>query len=186
MKPKLTEADFIQAAKTLKCEVAAIKAVAEVESKQNGFNEDDSPVILFERHIFHQRTKGVYDAKYPDISNKLAGGYGLYSEQHSKLQRASQLNRDAAVMSASWGKFQIMGFNYALCGYNNLQEFINDMYISESKHLKAFVQYVINTGLSDELQRKDWVNFSRLYNGKFYSKNKYDTKLKEAYLKYSK
>lgn len=186
MKPKLTEADFIQAAKTLKCEVAAIKAVAEVESKQNGFNEDDSPVILFERHIFSQRTKGVYDAQYPDISNEKAGGYGLYSEQHNRLKKASELDRTAALMSASWGKFQIMGFNYALCGYNSLQDFINDMYQSESKHLAAFVQYVINSGVSDELQRKDWVNFARLYNGSQYKKNKYDTKLQQAYIKYTK
>ncbi len=34
------------------------------------------PTILFERHIFSKRTEGAYDAKYPDISNKIAGGYG--------------------------------------------------------------------------------------------------------------
>ena len=33
MKPKLQEKDFQKAAKALNCDVAAIKAVAEVESK---------------------------------------------------------------------------------------------------------------------------------------------------------
>lgn len=185
MKPQLTEQDFIDAAKLLNCEVAAVKAVAEVESHQNGFQPTGEPTILFERHIFSKRTNRKFDASHPSISNKKAGGYGTVSSQHGRLQLASTLDKTAALMSASWGKFQIMGFNFANAGFNKLQDFINAMYKGEREHLLAFINYVKNTGLSDELQRKDWVNFARLYNGADYKKNEYDKKLAAAYKKYS-
>ena len=74
MKTKLSEQNFKDAAASLNCEIAVIKAVTEVESRGNGFLPDDQPVILFERHIFSRYTKGKYDKDYPDISNPDPGG----------------------------------------------------------------------------------------------------------------
>ncbi|WP_294203141.1 N-acetylmuramidase family protein [uncultured Chryseobacterium sp.] len=183
----LKESDYLQAAELLGCEVAAIKAVAEVESTGSGFLDDGiTPKILFERHYFHDLTGGKYDKSYPDISNEAAGGYGTSSRQHARLQVASGLDRDAAMQSASWGKFQIMGKNYALAGFKTLQAFINAMYDSEASHLKAFVNFIISTGLKPALQKKDWTTFARKYNGKNYYKNKYDEKMASAYKKYKK
>ena len=185
-KEKLVEQDFKDAAVQLGCSVAAIKAVAEVESKQNGFDENDQPVILFERHIFSNKTNHLFDKTNPNISNPKAGGYGASSTQHERLAEAVKLNRNAALMSASWGKFQIMGFNFALSGFNSLQEFINAMYQSERAHLMAFVNYVIESSLNDQLHDKRWADFARRYNGPAYKKNKYDEKLAVAYKKYNK
>ncbi|AZA64465.1 DUF3380 domain-containing protein [Chryseobacterium carnipullorum] len=56
----LTEQDYINAAKELGCEVAAIKAVAEVESRGSGFLSSGEPKILFERHRFYKYTNGKY------------------------------------------------------------------------------------------------------------------------------
>lgn len=58
----LSATDFIKAAKSLKCDVSAIRAVAEVESRGAGFVwfEDESeyrPKALFERHIMYRRYK---------------------------------------------------------------------------------------------------------------------------------
>ena len=184
MKNKLTEQDFKNAAKELNCEIAAIKAVAEVESKSDGFLPTGEPVILFERHIFSKLTKGLFDKSHPNISNPTPGGYGTVSQQHKRLQAAVALDRNAALMSASWGKFQIMGFNFTLAGYNSLQQFVTAMYTSEAEHLKAFVEYIKNTFLDDELRDKRWKDFARKYNGPAYYKNKYDTKLEAAYKKY--
>ena len=181
MSKTLTEQDYIEAAALLKCEVAVIKAVKEVESKGSGFQTDGKPVILFERHIFHRLTNGKFSAQYPDISNPDAGGYGKYSEQYDRLAKASMLDYDAAVKSCSWGLFQCMGLNFSLCGYSNLTTFITAMNQSEKYHLDAFCDFVIANGLDDELQRKDWAGFARGYNGKYYRKNKYDTKLQKAY-----
>lgn len=179
----LTEQDYINAAKELNCEVAAVKAVAEVESLNGGFLSDGKPKILFERHKFSEFTKGKYDKDYPDISNERPGGYT--NNEHQRLEKAAKLDRNAALKSCSWGKFQIMGFNHNLVGFPVLQDFINAMYKSEGEQLKAFVKFIKSNKLDDELREKRWADFARIYNGKNYHINEYDTKLAKAYKKYS-
>jgi len=182
----LTEQDYIDAALLLKCEVAAIKAVKEIESKSAGFLSTGEPIILFERHIFHRLTEGKYSKENPDISNSKPGGYGSVASQHGRLAKAIALDRNAALQSASWGLFQCMGFNFSVCGFKSLQAFITAMYKNEKEQLMAFCNFVINNRLNDELQRKDWAGFARGYNGANYRINKYDEKLAKAYAKYSK
>lgn len=185
-KPKLTDDDFCRAAKTLGCEVAVIKAVAEVESRGNGFYTDGFPVILFERHKFRSFTGGRYNTSHPQISGP-AGNYGSAGQnQRNKFNLAFKLDPIAAMKSCSWGKFQLMGFNHALCGFATVGEFVDAMKHSEGKQLDAFVNFVINTGLSDELRRLDWKGFAKGYNGAGYAQNKYDTKMAAAFKKYTK
>lgn len=181
-KPSLTEQDFKEAATILGVEIAVIKAVCQVEAPMGGFFEDKSPVILFERHKFHQFSGGIYSEEHPDISNPRSGGYIGGMREHFRLQKAENLNREAALKSASWGRFQIMGFNYKLCGFRTLQEFINAMFSSEKQQLKAFINFIKSVGLNDELQRKDWKAFARGYNGRYYYKNYYDEKMEKAYI----
>ena len=70
MKPKLTIKDYQKAAKELNCEVAAIRAVAEVESLKGGFLPDGRPKILFERHVFHQRQ--IEQQEVTDVLGKIS------------------------------------------------------------------------------------------------------------------
>lgn len=178
--------DYQQAADLLGVELATIKAVAEVESKGSGFLKSGEPVILFEGHIFHRLTNGKYstpenaDISYPKWTTKYYN-----KNQHKRLQKAVELDRNAALQSASWGKFQIMGFNYAACGFENVQQFINAMYRSEKDHLVAFVSFIRSHRYDRFLRDKDWAGFARRYNGPGYKANRYDTKLKAAYEKYS-
>lgn len=185
MKAKLSDQDFKDAATSLQCEVAVIKAVTDVESRGNGFLQDDQPVILFERHIFSRYTKGKYDKTHPDISHPKAGGYIGGAAEHERLAKAAALDRNAALLSASWGLFQIMGFNYPSCGFTTLQKFINAMYRSEKDHLLAFLEFVGQNGLVELLRKHRWAEFARLYNGPDYKKNKYDEKLAAAYAKHA-
>lgn len=179
----LTEQDYINAAKELGCEVAAIKAVSEVEAPKGGFQADGRPTILFERHKFHEFTKGKYSKEFPEISNPRPGGYT--KNEFARLDKAAKLDRNAALKSASWGKFQIMGFNHNLVGFPVLQDFINAMYKSEGEQLKAFVKFIIVNKLDDELRDKRWADFARVYNGRNYHINAYDKKMAAAYKKYS-
>lgn len=181
----LTEEDYKKASKIIGCEVAVIKAVAKVESNGGGFNSDGTPKILFEGHWFHKLTNGKFsnwlnrNISYPKWIRT------FYNEnQHKRLHKAVLLDRDAALKSASWGKFQIMGFNYDKCGFKNVQQFVNAMYKSEGAQLEAFVNFIKSMNLDDELRNKNWSRFAYFYNGKGYKSNKYDTKLQEAYLKY--
>ena len=187
MSKYLTEEDYQYAASIIDCDVAVIKAVSFVESGgRSGFLKDGkTPKILFEGHWFHKLTKGRFttlenaNISYPRWIRKYYN-----QDQHKRLQKAVALDRDAALKSASWGKFQIMGFNYKLAGYDTLQDFINAMYKSERQHLIAFVNFVQHRRLDDELRRLDWQGFAYGYNGAGYAQNKYDEKLEKAYLKY--
>lgn len=187
MKPRLTEAGFKEAANSLGVDIPSIKAVAEVESRGAGFLPDGRPVILFERHKFHKYTQGLFSADHPDISNPKAGGYGRPgTHQWDRYDKAHALDPVAAMKSASYGKFQIMGFNYEAAGFRSVHDFVEAMNVSEDEQLKAFVNFVKANGLADELKRKDWAGFARGYNGADYKKNAYDIKMAAAYRKHSK
>ena len=70
------------------------------------------------------------------------------------------IDRTAALQSASWGMFQIMGFNYQACGYGSVESFINDMFESESRHLTAFVGFIKKNKLASALKNKSWATFA--------------------------
>lgn len=181
----LAAADYEDAARILGAEVAAIQAVAEVETVGAAFDDTGRPTILFERHIFHRETAGRYSTRHPDLSNPVPGGYGRYSEQYVRLERAFRLDASAALKSASWGRFQIMGFNHARAGFSTVQRFVRAMAASERAHLLAFVAFVQSDPKAlVAIRDKDWAEFAVRYNGKDYRKNSYDTKLEAAYQKF--
>lgn len=185
---QVTEQGYQRAAKIIGCDIATIKAVTEVESGGSGFLPDGQCKILFEPHIFYRelQRKGI-TPKISDICYPKWGTYkyGKVSEQHGRLQRAVAIDRECALKSASWGLFQICGFNFKACECNDVQEFVTRMIESEDSQLELFAQFIINSGYADELREKRWADFARLYNGSGFKKNQYDTKLAAAYKKFS-
>lgn len=180
-KTTLTAADFRRAADAIGCSVPAIRAVCAIEAPRGGFLPSGWPVILFERHIFSRLTGRKFDISHPAISSPKAGGYVGGEHEHARLDAAVALDRVAALQSASWGRFQIMGFNYAAAGFATLQAFINAMFAGEPEQLDAFVGFIKSQGLADELRELRWADFARRYNGADYARNSYDTKLAGAY-----
>ena len=179
---RLTERSIESAARRLACQSAALRAVIAVESK-GGFQADGRPKILFERHYFHRLTGGMFAHSHPDICHPRWGGYGPSALQYDRLHRAITLNRDAALRSASWGAFQIMGDNCMFAGFRHVEDFVIAMVESEDRQLDAFVAFVMAKRLDDELRRLDWAGFARRYNGPAYRKNRYDEKLAASYAK---
>jgi len=180
----LTEQDFQTAALSVGCDVAAIKAVASVESSRSGFDPEGFPITLFEGHWFYKLTGGKYAQSHPTICYPVwtKQFYGkTWQAEEARLAEAAALDHDAAMKSASWGLFQIMGLNYDKCGFGTVQEFVNVMCKSEGAQLQAFVMFIKNTGLASSLQNKQWATFAKGYNGPQYAQNNYDTKLAAAY-----
>jgi hypothetical protein len=70
----LDAATTLEFAKRLGVSARQLAAVAKVEAAGSGFDADGRPKILFERHKFHQFTKGEYSNSA--FSNPVAGGYG--------------------------------------------------------------------------------------------------------------
>ena len=189
---KLSKEDIIAVANSLGVEPAAMKAVIDVEAAGEGFDKQGRPTILFEPHIFWRQ---LTDINYITKRNELSKSYpgilsptwdkNLYKlgNSYDKLAKGSELHWEAAHNSCSWGLGQIMGFNATKIGYATLKEFVDDMYESEAKQLKAMGMFLKANGLISKLKAKDWAGFARGYNGKEYAKNQYDIKLATAYTK---
>jgi len=183
----IPEEHYVATAKDLGFDAASIKAVAEVESKGLAFVKEDMPVVLFERHRFSANTGGIYDKNYPGLSSESPGGYGRTgTHQYEPLNAAIGLNRSAALMSASWGRFQIMGENYGQAGFSNVEDFVSASKEGAARQLDIFATFIKNdTRLLDALRAQKWERFARIYNGPNYRINAYDTKLDTAHKSFS-
>jgi hypothetical protein len=192
MSTALTDADFARAAKELNVEVAAIRAVAEVEAAGAGFLPDGRPAVLYEAHIFHKHSNGAHaNAKdrrgvklsSPKWNRSLYGATG--AAQHNRYEDARKLDPDAANQACSWGTFQILGQNYKECGFDRSQAFIDAMWNGgASAHIDAFVKFIKTKKLDGALRAKNWAAFARRYNGPGYAQNAYDKKMASAYAKW--
>lgn len=190
MPQTLTESDYTSAALWLGVPVAAVKAVASVESAGAGFLPDGRPKILFERHVMLRQVTAklglskafALAASNPDVVNEDSGGYLGGAKEHDRLAKAAKIDRDCAMQSASWGSFQIMGYHWKSLGYASLQAFINAMYKSEGEQLDAFCRFIrADAKLHQALKALDWKTFAGIYNGSGYAKNQYDKKMSDAY-----
>jgi hypothetical protein len=172
---KITQADYVKAAKELEIEVSALMAIAKKESGSHGaFYKEGEAVILYERHKMYSHLKASgFDVKdlandNPDLVNKTPGGYGKFSTQHSKLDKAKDIDESSAIKSASWGLFQVMGENYKWGGYKSPQELEKAMNTSEQDQLKLFVGFIKNKNngaLIKALNDHNWEKVASLYNG---------------------
>lgn len=180
----LTRSDFEEVARTLGCEVEAVQAVVEVESGSLGaFAANGKPIILFEPHIFSRRTNRQFDASHPTISYRSWDSSKYPRTQDGRwaqLREAYALAPQDAIASASYGLFQIMGFNHAACGFPDPKSFVTDMCRSQAHQLRAFAAFVRTNNLADELQRKDWEGFAAGYNGSG-QVERYSRLMREAY-----
>jgi hypothetical protein len=195
--PALSDADFNAAAATLGVDVPAIRAVAQVESAGSGFGADGRPIIRYELHRFQSKTGGHFHRTHPYLSQpSLAAGNpyhnGTQSREYSMLFNAMLLKYrggraiEQAIASASWGKFQVMGENWASLGWSSALDFATDMYASEANHLLAFVRFIQHNGLTNALRMHQWAAFAAGYNGPSYAVNNYDTNMERAFNRFNR
>ena len=192
-------------------ELAAVQAVIKVESAGRGF-AGGQPLVRLEGHKLWEFTKQLgtdpsawastkdgAGILHPDLSSrfnqrgakewarfeearelceKMFAGKTLPANNKLGVIRANQI----ADVATSWGLFQIMGFNWAMCGCDTLDHFIGRMKDSEDEQLALFLAYLTSrTGALDALANQQWARFARLYNGPRFRENAYDTKLERAY-----
>lgn len=207
MSKKLTNEQIREIAHANGFEYGVVKAIYQVESRGSGFLANGQPKILFERHIFYRELNKL---GFKTLANQMSqidpnlcnsrptpkGGYGGENAQHARLQNAQNLLlkarpdadenlqaqiRECALKACSWGLGQIMGFNYKLAGFDNLQAFINAMYDGENAQLQAMINFLKSAGLEKAMKNKDWRAIAKGYNGVAYAKFDYHNKLARAY-----
>lgn len=193
---RLTEEDFKEVAEELGVEVAAIKAVVEIEAgkSHNGFWAENKPLINFDLTMFRrmaQRNK-VNISKYTKshavvFARPNSTRYGSQqAAQQARLDAARTIHDLSAIQGTFWGMFQIGGFNWKKCGAESADQFVELMSRSERDQLELFANFVKNTGLLKYLKAKNWSAFARGYNGPGYAARGYHTRMANAYARYKK
>lgn len=155
-----------------------LAAVASVESSGSGFDAAGRPKILFERHVFHRLTKGRWSPGA--FSDPQRGGYGESS--WDKLAFACGADPSAAFASASWGKFQVMGFHAEALGFASSFALALSTVASEAAHYELLCRFIEANNLVGPMRAisadpRDCRAFARAYNGPAYAANNYDQKL---------
>ncbi|WP_119685908.1 N-acetylmuramidase domain-containing protein [Acinetobacter pittii] len=194
----LKDSDYKKAAERLKVSELTIRVFGAVEGRGVGFLSNGKPKILFERHRMYaylRLKKGTafadkMAAERPNIVNRKTGGYLSNEAEYVRLEQAKQIDVDSALMSTSWGQFQVMGENWKQLGYASVQEFVEQQFASESYQLEAFIRFIEwKTGtfdkkkvtLIDALRAENWDIVFTLYNGSNYKKLGYQAKFQKEY-----
>ncbi len=189
----LIDCDYVVAARRLRCDEAAIRAVSDVESRGAGFLYDADAEqwrikILFERHIMYRLLKkrdGRDSAlsvvsRHPDVVNNRSGGYSGGNAEHARLKKARRIDKNLGLESASWGAFQIMGFHWERLGFKSAVDYVLTLSKGEPEQLEAFCRFIeTDKRLLNAIRSRDWAGFAEVYNGRNYKKNKYDTKMRD-------
>jgi hypothetical protein len=180
----------INAAKAHSIETAAALAILDVESAGVAFwnvNGTMLPPIRFEGHYFYARLNEQDRAKAvaQGLASPKAGGVPnptSFAARYSLLERAKAISATAALESTSWGLGQVMGANWQALGFASVDELVKSANTVDGQVEMVF-KYIDVNGLTDEINNHDWSGFKNGYNGK--KANGYDTKIANAYLKYS-
>lgn len=185
----LVETDFVASGKRLMVQPAAIKAFWKTEANGAGF-QDGLPKILPEPHRFSRATGGRFDATNPTVSYPVWGTRPYPRTQDARydmLLDMVRLHVDAGFGSVSYGAPQIMGENYAACGYPSAFAFAEAMARDEVTQLRAFEAFVTRAGILPFLRKVDrtvesWQPVAVRYNGTGYRVNQYDQKMCKAFI----
>lgn len=87
-----------------------------------------------ENHAELKRRADQLAAAHPTIVNPKAGGYVGGIAEHQRLGNVARVLSDiAALESASWGAFQIMGFHWERLGFASVKDFVAAMSADESQ-----------------------------------------------------
>ncbi|SQC90482.1 putative peptidoglycan-binding domain-containing protein [Pseudomonas aeruginosa] len=116
---------------------------------------------MYRRLAAHdQVTADQLAAQFPALVNPRPGGYAGGTAEHHRLANARQIDDTAALESASWGAFQIMGFHWQRLGYVSVQAFAEAMGRSESAQFEAFVRFIdTDPALHKALKARKWADF---------------------------
>ena len=178
----LTQEALDEAAGTVGIPGAAMWAVIQVESSGAGYLHDRRPKILFERHLFHRATGGSFDSSHPDISDPKRGGYGAGgAHQYDRLAEAIDLDREAALASASWGLGQVLGSNFRIAGFDDVEDLVANMVRSERHQLLGMFNFIKSNNLGVHLRHENWLAFALGYNGQAAEEQGYPAKLQSAF-----
>jgi hypothetical protein len=186
----ITAHDVAAQATFYQLELAALRAVMAVESRNSGYDGRRRPLILFEPHVFYRNLSGAQR----DLAVRVGLAYRRWGQQpypggsdaqYKRLAEAIQINEEAAYRSVSIGMGQVLGENYKMAECRSAKEMFDQAKVSEANQLKHMIGFIVAKGLRDDLNRHDWRGFAGGYNGRG-QVEKYSKWLEREYKKWSR
>jgi hypothetical protein len=179
----------------LKIDPGVAVAVMAVESGGRGFGPDGRMLIRFENQVFFD----YWGKKNPEVYNRhftfqpdkrwmghkwrpapdqpwwpedRADFHGDQGREWTVFNFARKLDEGAAKLSISMGGPQIMGFNFATCGFETVHQMFDafaDPKSGERNQVVGFFDFVQGPGTNSRrvlaLQQMDFNTFASMYNG---------------------
>jgi hypothetical protein len=179
--------DAVKIAAEIKVPTAVVIAICKVESPKGPLLPSGRPTALLEAAQFWKRVKsagldpallvkthpGILAPDWARAKKLYRGG----EAEWSRIQEAAAIHEDAAYQSASFGQYQIMGFNSKVCGYKSAKA-MADAFTDPKAQDKAFIAYcAADPVLISAMRKLDWHGFAKRYNGPGYAQNNYHVKM---------
>ena len=170
---------------------AALLAIAEVESGGKVFTVVDGrsePVIKFEWHDFYSRLSPENLAKIGDLNPSLSvARRNIQNAQIFRwalLNRAVEIDPQAALESACWGVGQIPGMHWHWLGFGSVSELANLCRRDVAGQIELMMRYIDNAELTGDVRAGDWESFARGFNGRAYRKQRFHMKFAAAHARW--
>lgn len=142
----------------------------------------DKPTILYQQYTRSNYLGGAGEWSRLFEAVEICKAAGQRSSlTFSQTDLGASKAEDIAYLSASWGLFQIMGFNWKTCGCESLGAFLDKVKSGNQGQLELFFGFLKATSNLQNLFARNWVAFAEKYNGAAYKTNRYDQKMAEAY-----
>lgn len=181
---------------------ARLMAFISVESGGIGFSTETGKIIIqFEPTWFHKYliqfkvaheytssvgANGKTSYKIVVGDKVIFNGVEGQAAEWVAFNTAFAIHPQAAMLSTSIGMMQVMGFNHIAAGYATVDAMYDDFKKGEAQQVQGAANFIKNNpSLLNAIKIKDWAKAAHYYNGAGYAVNKYDTKLANAYIKYS-
>jgi hypothetical protein len=174
-------------ADALELDPAVVVAVAAYQSDQRGKSPDGRLFIRFEPQVFYEKwgrnNADTFNAHFKFDHNQPQQGHGwrasatenwhtCHDSQQSEWNvfvLARTLDETAAKLSVRMGLTRMMGFNYAILGYQNVNEMFEAFGTSERYQLFALFDFIAGESGDNRrllaLRKHDFDTFAALHYG---------------------
>lgn len=158
-------------------------AVISVETNDDDGYENGNLIIRFEAHKFikycidsnraEAKNHFRYNLSKPwreqqvlyNNTDTFENYHGNQSTEYRAFEFAKDIDEYAAYMSISMGLAQIMGFNYAACGFLDVIHMYDVFKKSTSNQIEGMFEF-FNADMRNDLRDGHYMSFAAKYNGK--------------------
>ncbi|HZY44658.1 MAG TPA: N-acetylmuramidase domain-containing protein [Anaerolineae bacterium] len=159
-------------------------AVIATESGGQASGAAGRMTIRFENHLFWFRwgkeNADVYNQLFqfdatvnwqghqyrPNTNSPWLNVHANQDSEYAALGVARSLNDSLALSSISMGLVQILGSNFAACGYSSIPAMFDSFSTDPRNQLIGFFNFVVNDSVKvTAMQQKDYATFATRYNG---------------------